>query len=56
MLKEDLQKWNLEVFGRLEAQKAKVVDSIHRLDLEEKVRSLTEERQRQRRVSKNCEV
>ncbi|KAG5540658.1 hypothetical protein RHGRI_020778 [Rhododendron griersonianum] len=45
LLKEDLRKWNCEVFGRLEAQKAKVVDTIRRIDLEEQVRSLTEEEQ-----------
>ncbi|KAH7834405.1 hypothetical protein Vadar_015625 [Vaccinium darrowii] len=43
MLKEDLRKWNIEIFGRLEFQKGKVVDVISHWDLEEQVRDLSEE-------------
>ncbi|KAG5543219.1 hypothetical protein RHGRI_016093 [Rhododendron griersonianum] len=42
LLKEDLRKWNFEVFGLLGNQKAKVVDVIRRVDLEEQVRALTD--------------
>ncbi|KAG5544536.1 hypothetical protein RHGRI_017085 [Rhododendron griersonianum] len=40
LLKKDLRKWNLEVFGLLSNQKAKVLDVICRLDLEEQARAL----------------
>lgn len=43
MLKEDLCKWNSEVSGQLEVQKAKVMDEICRWDVEEQVRALREE-------------
>ncbi|KAH7846593.1 hypothetical protein Vadar_015807 [Vaccinium darrowii] len=43
LLKEDLRKWNIEIFGRLEFQKDKAVDVICHWDMEEQVRDLTEE-------------
>ncbi|KAG5521621.1 hypothetical protein RHGRI_033999 [Rhododendron griersonianum] len=46
LLKEDLCKWNSEVFGRLEFRKGKVIDDIRHWDgeeSEEQVRVLTEE-------------
>ncbi|KAH7863089.1 hypothetical protein Vadar_013200 [Vaccinium darrowii] len=43
LLKRDLRIWNSETFGRLEVQKAKVVDVIRHWDLEEQARALREE-------------
>ncbi|KAG5549689.1 hypothetical protein RHGRI_014853 [Rhododendron griersonianum] len=42
LLKEDLRKWNSEVFGNLKDKKDKVVDEIRRWDLEEQYRPLSE--------------
>ncbi|KAG5553365.1 hypothetical protein RHGRI_011291 [Rhododendron griersonianum] len=43
LLKEDLHKWNSEVFGRLEFQKAKCIGDIQHWDGEEQIWVLTEE-------------
>ncbi|KAG5540926.1 hypothetical protein RHGRI_020977 [Rhododendron griersonianum] len=52
LLKEDLRKWNSEVFGNLKDQKDKVVDEIRRWDLEEQYWPLSEEEKGRRSNAK----